>query len=61
MKMLADLKDDQTEEWAKELIDEVMSKNDISMSTEEHLGQIANELGNKFMLPLFLPLIKFCL
>jgi hypothetical protein len=31
------------------------------MMTEEHLGQIANELGNKFMLPLFIPLIQQCL
>jgi len=27
------------------------------MSTEEHLAQIANELGNKFMFPLFVPYI----
>ena len=58
MKMLAEVREEQTEEWAGELIDEVISKNDVSMSTEEHLGQIANELGNKFMLPLFVPLIR---
>jgi hypothetical protein len=28
------------------------------MMTEEHLAQIANELGNKFMLPLFTPFIQ---
>jgi hypothetical protein len=27
------------------------------MSTEEHLAQITNELGNKFMLPLFVSYI----
>jgi len=43
------------------LIDEQISKNDISMIAEEHLAQIANELGNKFMLPLFIPFIQQCL
>jgi hypothetical protein len=31
------------------------------MSTEEHLAQITNELGNKFMLPLFIPYVQNCL
>ncbi len=31
------------------------------MSTEEHIAQITNELGNKFMLPLFIPYITLWL
>ena len=42
MGMLAEIKEDSLEEWAEELIDEVISKNDIAMSTEEHLAQITN-------------------
>lgn len=60
MNMLSEI-DLSFEEWASELLDEVISKNDISMSTEEHIAQVANELGNKFMLPLFVPLISNCL
>ena len=58
MKMLAELDHTSMEEWAEELIDEQISKHDISIVTEEHLAQIANELGNKFMLPLFIPYIQ---
>ncbi len=57
MGMLAEVGEQSVEEWAEELIDELISKNDIPMSTEEHLAQITNELGNKFMLPLFVPYI----
>ena len=39
-------------------MDEQVSKHQISIITEEHLAQIANELGNKFMLPLFIPFIQ---
>ena len=59
--MLSEIESTPMDEWADELIDEVVSKNDISMSTEEHLSQISNELGNKFILPLFVPLITECL
>lgn len=58
MKMLAEIDQTPLEEWAEELVDEVISKNDISMMTEEHIGQITNELGNKFMLPLFIKYIQ---
>jgi importin-5 len=58
MKMLAELHHTSMEEWAEELLDEQISKSDISMITEEHLAQIATELGNKFMLPLFIPYIQ---
>ena len=61
MNMLSEIDHLSLEEWASELLDEVVSKNDISMSTEEHIAQVANELGNKFMLPLFVPLISKCL
>lgn len=61
MKILTEIDHTSLEEWAEELMDEQISKNDISMITEEHLAQIANELGNKFMLPLFIPLIQQCL
>lgn len=46
------------EEWSEELNDEIISKHDISLSAEEHLGQILPELTNKFMLPLFIPHIQ---
>ena len=42
MKMLSEIEHTTLEEWAEELIDEQISKNDISMVTEEHLAQIAN-------------------
>lgn len=58
MKMLAELDHNSMEEWSEELVDEQISKSDISFVTEEHLAQIANELGNKFMLPLFIPYIQ---
>lgn len=61
MKMLAEITGTSLEEWSEELMDEHISKNDISIITEEHLAQIASELGNKFMLPLFIPLIQQCL
>lgn len=57
MKMLSEHESISEEEWSNELNEEVISKNDISKSTEEHLAQLQNELGNKFMLPLFIPLI----
>jgi importin-5 len=34
MSMLAEINETNIEEWAEELIDEVISKNDIAMSTE---------------------------
>lgn len=58
MKMLAEVDSTTLEEWSEELIDEQISKHHISMITEEHLAQIAAELGNKFMLPLFIPFIQ---
>lgn len=58
MKMLAEVDSTSLEEWAEELMDEQVSKHQISIITEEHLAQIANELGNKFMLPLFIPFIQ---
>lgn len=42
MNMLAEIDQSAIEEWAEELMDEVISKNDISMITEEHILQIAN-------------------
>jgi hypothetical protein len=54
MKMLSEMDDTPVEEWANEFKDEVISKNDISLSTEEHLSQILEVLGNKFLLPLFI-------
>lgn len=61
MKMLAEIDRTPLEEWAEELLDEQSSKNDISMVTEEHLVQIAEKLGNRFILPLFIPYIQQCL
>lgn len=58
MKMLSEINGMSTEEWAEELNEEIISKSDISLSTEEHLGQILTELTNKFMLPLFIPHIQ---
>lgn len=61
MRMLSEINGISVEEWSEELNDEIISKNDISLSTEEHLGQILTELTNKFMLPLFIPHIQNCL
>lgn len=61
MRMLAETSSTSLEEWCEELNDEVISKTDISIRTEEHLGQIAGELTNKFLLPLFIPYIQQCL
>jgi ATP-dependent Lon protease len=58
MKMLAEVDNTSLEEWSEELIDEQISKHHISLIVEEHLAQIATELGNKFMLPLFIPFIQ---
>lgn len=58
MRMLSEIHGSTTEEWAEELNDEIISKNDISLSTEEHLGQLTAQLTNKFMLPLFIPHIQ---
>lgn len=46
------------EEWTEELDDEVLSKNDPASAAEETLAKIGYELTNKFLLPLFIPLIK---
>lgn len=58
MRMLSEIGGMSMEEWAEELNDEIISKSDISLSTEEHLGHILVELTNKFMLPLFIPHIQ---
>ena len=58
MRMLSEIHGTSVEEWAEELNDEIVSKNDISLSTEEHLGQLTLEMTNKFMLPLFIPHIQ---
>ena len=58
MKMLSEIHGTSLEEWCEELNDEIISKNDISLSTEEHLGQLTLELTNKFMLPAFIPSIQ---
>lgn len=54
MKMLSENEKITLEEWASELNDEIISKDDVSMATEEHLSQILVYLGVKFMLPLFI-------
>lgn len=54
MRMLAENEKMGVEEWAGELNDEVVSKEDVAMATEEHLAQILVYLGVKFMLPLFM-------
>ena len=58
MKMLSEIHGTSMEEWSEELNDEIISKHDISLSTEEHLSQILPELTNKFMLPMFIPHIQ---
>jgi hypothetical protein len=40
MKMLSEPSSISMEEWCEELNDEIISKTDISLSTEEHLGHI---------------------
>lgn len=54
MKMLSENEKMSVEEWAVELNTEVVSKDDVSLATEEHLCQILVYLGVKFMLPLFI-------
>ena len=54
MKMLSENEKISAEEWAIELNTEIISKDDVSMATEEHLCQILLYLGVKFMLPLFI-------
>lgn len=58
MRMLTETGNMSVEEWSEELNDEIISKTDISLSTEEHMGHILPELTNKFMLPLFIPYIQ---
>lgn len=40
MKILSEMVGTSTEEWAMELMDETISKDDISMTTQEHLVQL---------------------
>lgn len=54
MKMLSENEKMSAEDWASELNPELVSKEDVSLATEEHLCQILMYLGVKFMLPLFI-------
>ena len=58
MKLLSEIEETSMEEWLEELDTEIISKNDIAQSTQEHLSQINTELTNKFLLPLFIPHIQ---
>lgn len=61
MKMMTEADSLTLEEWTEELDDEALSKNDPASAAEETLAKIGYELTNKFMLPIFIPLIKECL
>lgn len=60
MKMMTEADNLSLEEWTEELDDEALSKNDPASAAEETLAKIGYELTNKYMLPLFIPLIKEC-
>lgn len=58
MKMMTEVDSLSLEEWTEELDDEALSKNDPASAAEETLAKIGYDLTNKFLLPLFIPLIK---
>lgn len=58
MKMLSEAGKVSSEEWSNDLNPELISKDDVSMATEEHLCQILVHLGTKFLLPLFINYIS---
>ncbi|KAL4480079.1 hypothetical protein ABPG74_020595 [Tetrahymena malaccensis] len=61
IKMMTEVDSLSLEEWTEELDDEALSKNDPASAAEETLAKIGYELQNKYMLPIFIPLIKECL
>ncbi|EGR27811.1 kap beta 3 protein, putative [Ichthyophthirius multifiliis] len=58
MKLMAESSQLSLEEWTEELEDNKLSQNDAASAAEETLAKIGYELGNKFLFPLFAPLIK---
>lgn len=58
MKMMTEADTLSLEEWTEELDDEALSKNDPASAASETLAKIGYEVTNKFLLPLFIPLIK---
>jgi len=46
------------EEWNKDLNEEIISKNDPASAAADALAKICPELGVKFLLPLYIPMIQ---
>ncbi|KAL4509172.1 hypothetical protein ABPG72_018103 [Tetrahymena utriculariae] len=61
IKMMTEVDSLSLEEWTEELDDEALSKNDPASAAEETLAKIGYELTNKYLLPIFIPLIKECI
>ncbi len=58
MKMMMELDNLSLEEWNKDVNEETLSKNDPASAAADALAKIGYELGVKFLLPIFIPMIQ---
>ena len=58
MTMMTEIEAISLEEWKQELEENNLSSNDPSSLAQDALMKITPELGAKFLLPQFIPLIK---
>ncbi|EGR30813.1 Ran binding protein, putative, partial [Ichthyophthirius multifiliis] len=57
IQMISLAKDLPFDEWSEQILDQALSKNDLSSAAEDILGKIGESLSNKFLFPIFFPLI----